>query len=122
MRKAAVLALAALTLLVAGCGTARSPEVVPGGDSDRGKRLIERYGCGSCHMIPGIPRANARVGPPLDEFPEHRDIAGEIPNSPENAIRWIRDPKKIEPGTIMPKLGVTEAEARDIVAYLYSRT
>ena len=48
-----------------------------------------------------------------------RYIAGELPNSPENAIRWIRDPKRVEPGTVMPDLGVTTAEARDIAAYLY---
>jgi cytochrome c2 len=120
MRRVAL--LVPLALLLTGCGTGKSPQLVPGGNADRGKRLIEDSGCANCHMIPGIPRATARVGPPLDDFPDHRYIAGEIPNSPSNATRWIQNPKKIEPGTIMPNLGLTQAQARDIVAYLYSRT
>lgn len=37
-------------------------------------------------------------------------------------MRWIRSPDEIRPGTVMPTLGVTEAEARDIAAYLYLHT
>ena len=116
-----VLALVAAALC-AGCGTAKEPQIVAGGKPSHGKRLIQHFGCGSCHMIPGIPHADARVGPPLDDFRKHRFIGGEIPNTPENAIRWIVDPKKIEPGTIMPRLGVKPNQARDILAYLYSHT
>jgi cytochrome c len=32
----------------------------------------------------------------------------------------LRNPQSIEPGTIMPDLGLSESEARDIAAYLYS--
>lgn len=120
MRRAVL--LIPLALLAAGCGTARSPAVVPTGDADRGKRLMEHYGCGACHVIPGIERANGRVGPSLDEFRDIRTIAGELPNNPANAIRWVRDSKRVEPGTIMPDFHLTERDARDIVAYLYSRT
>jgi cytochrome c1 len=41
-------------------------------------------------------------------------IAGELPNSPQNLVRWIRDPKSVEPGTAMPNLGLTEYEADDV--------
>ena len=50
-----------------------------------------------------------------------RFLAGELPNDPENAVRWIMDPRKIQPDTLMPDLGVTEGEARDIAAYLYTQ-
>jgi cytochrome c len=30
------------------------------------------------------------------------------------------DPKEVEPGTAMPDLGIGEAEARDIAAYLFT--
>jgi hypothetical protein len=33
-------------------------------------------------------------------------------------VGWIRDPQAIEPGPIMPELGVTEAEAHDIASHL----
>ena len=120
MRRAALVALV-LGLAVAGCGsgTSNAPPVVQGGDPDSGKRLIERYGCGSCHRIPGVKGADGRVGPALDDFRDVRYIAGRIPNTPDNAIAWIVNPQEVEPGTIMPKLGVSDDEARDIVAYLY---
>jgi cytochrome c len=120
--KQRLLLLPLVAALAAGCGSGTGRELVPGASSSRGKKLIEKYGCGGCHMIPGIPGADARVGPPLDEFRRHRYIAGEIPNSPRNAMRWIENPQKIEPGTIMPNLGVKPDEARDIVGYLYSHT
>jgi cytochrome c len=33
---------------------------------------------------------------------------------------WIRDPQKVDSGTSMPNLNVSEADARDISAYLYT--
>ena len=122
MPRLAVIVFSALALAVAGCGTAKSPQLVRNGNADRGKRLIERYGCGSCHVIPGIERANGRVGPSLDEFRDIRTIAGELPNNADNAARWVRDARKIERGTIMPDFDMSEQDSRDIVAYLYSHT
>lgn len=120
MRRLAL--IAALTVLAAACGSGpTSRAVVTGADPGRGAELIEEYGCGTCHTIPGIDGANANVGPPLANFAENRNLAGQIPNTPENAVRWITDPQEIAPDTIMPDLGVTEAEAKDIVGYLYGR-
>jgi cytochrome c2 len=119
--KRAALLLACAAVL-AGCGTAKSPRPVPGGDADRGARLIVRYGCGSCHQIPGIHGADGRVGPSLDDLARRRLIAGKLANTPANLERWIRDPQRISPGTVMPDLGVTRPESRDIAAYLYGRT
>ena len=41
-------------------------------------------------------------------------------NSPANLVRWIRDPQGVVPGNAMPNMGVSDAEARDIAAYLYT--
>jgi cytochrome c1 len=60
------------------------------------------------------------VGPPLNDWSERGYIAGELPNNAENLIRWIMDPQGVEPGTDMPNLGVTEEQARDIAAYLFT--
>ena len=85
---------------------------------ERGRAAIDAYGCGSCHMIPGVKGAVGLVGPPLLAWSRRTVIAGELPNTPANLIRWIRHPQSIEPGTAMPNLGVSDADARAIAAYL----
>lgn len=91
-----------------------------GGNAAQGKALMKSYGCGSCHVIPGIYTARGMVGPPLLYFSRRTMIAGELPNSPENLVRWIRNPLAIEPGTAMPDLGVSNDQAYDMAAYLYT--
>ncbi|HEX2197917.1 MAG TPA: c-type cytochrome, partial [Burkholderiales bacterium] len=84
----------------------------------RGERAINQYACVTCHEIPGIVGANAPVGPPLAGIASRVMLGGVLPNSPDNMVRWLREPQKIAPGTAMPDLGVTEQDARDIAAYL----
>lgn len=93
---------------------------VPGGDPRRGEVKLAAYGCGSCHTIPGVPLAEGLVGPPLVAFAERTYIAGRVRNEPANLVRWIRDPQSIDSLTVMPNLGVVEADARDMAAYLYT--
>lgn len=90
------------------------------GDPHRGKDLIRSYSCGACHTIPGIYTANGLVGPPLMYFGRRAIIAGHLPNSPDNLVRWIRSPKGVDPGTAMPELGIDNNQAEDIAAYLYT--
>ncbi|GAA4574540.1 hypothetical protein GCM10023176_41760 [Micromonospora coerulea] len=113
-----VLSLAALT----GCASTSPPPPpeVHSGRPDRGAELITRYGCGSCHTIPGVSRADGLVGPPLTRFGARSYIAGQLPNNADNLSRWITDPQAVEPGTAMPKLGVSAIDAQDIAAYLYT--
>ena len=87
-------------------------------DAARGKTAILQYGCISCHAIPGVVGANAPVGPPLDGMGARTILAGVIPNTPENLVKFLRDPKDVKPLGAMPDLGVTERDARDIAAYL----
>ena len=93
---------------------------VEGGNARRGKQQIVAYGCGSCHVIPGITGANGMVGPPLTSWSQRRIIAGEVTNTPDNLVYWITVPQSIEPGVAMPNLGVSDGQARDIAAYLYT--
>ncbi len=113
--------LGALVILaIAGCHGQAAPSVVAGGNVQRGKAEIGAYGCGACHTIPGVRGAHGMVGPPLNGFALRAFIAGEAPNTVRTLVQWIRAPQSIEPGTAMPTLGVTEAQARDIAAYLYT--
>jgi cytochrome c2 len=106
-----------------GCNTAAghpAERQIRGGDATRGVAAIRSYGCGSCHIIPGVRDAQGLVGPPLEHWAERRIIAGEVPNDPERLITWLTVPQSIEPGTAMPNMGVSDGEARDIAAYLYT--
>ncbi len=94
--------------------------VVPDGDPQRGRQAIQQYGCGGCHMIPGVDGADSMVGPPLTDWANRIYIAGRLPNTPENLTRWIQNPQAIDPENVMPNLGVSEEEAQDIAAYLYT--
>ena len=118
-----LLALAVTCLALAGCARDQSPpafSVSAGGNSDAGKELIVSKGCGACHVIPGVQGARGLVGPPLYFFSRRTMIAGELPNTPDNLVRWIKDPKQVEPGTAMPDLGLDDQQARDVAAYLYT--
>jgi cytochrome c1 len=109
-----------LTLLACiGCARS-SPSLVPGGDVSRGRAALATNGCGSCHEIAGVPGADGLVGPPLTTIASRSIIAGELANTPENMERWILDPPAVEPGTVMPNMHLTERDARDMVAYLYT--
>ena len=120
-----VAAAAALAVLAAGgCRRMERPPQRDGrvsiGDPARGRELIERYSCGSCHMVPGVEGARGLVGPPLIHWANRRYIAGEVENTPEHLITWLTVPQSIEPGTAMPNMGVTDGQARAMAAYLYT--
>jgi cytochrome c len=90
------------------------------GDPAAAPAAIRRYGCAGCHTIPGVAAARGLVGPPLVGLRKRVYVAGVLPNSAGNLIRWIVDPPAIDPRTAMPASGISEAEARDVAAYLYA--
>lgn len=92
------------------------------GEAVAGRKALQQYLCATCHAIPGIVGANRHVGPPLAGIADRRYIAGVLPNTPANMLRWLRDPKKVDPLSAMPDLGVSEQDARDIAAFLYTLT
>jgi cytochrome c2 len=114
--------LAVLAVALAACaGIPRTPpQEIPDGNPQAGARWIQQFGCGTCHSIPRIEGADAYVGPPLIHFKRRTFIAGQLPNTPDNVIRWLLDPEGVEPGTAMPDVGLTPEQARDIAAFLYT--
>jgi cytochrome c len=115
-----VVALPLVALAASACSSEQfhPTRIVTGGDASVGETRIRHYGCGTCHEIPGVKGASGLVGPPLTKFGRRQFIAGELANTPDNLVRWITDPKGVEPKTDMPDLNVSTADARDIAAYL----
>lgn len=102
-------------------GDARLRQIVaPSGDPQAGREAIRGYGCATCHEIAGIRAPGGQVGPSLVGIEGRRFLAGEIPNTPDNMVRWIMGPQAIRPGSAMPNLGVTRDDAQDVMAYLYA--
>lgn len=91
-----------------------------GGEPARGRQAILDHGCHTCHTIPGVPGADGQVGPSLAGLARRISVAGRLPNEPDELVRWIRHPQHVEPGTLMPDMGIDEETARDIAAYLYT--
>ncbi len=116
---AVVLATVGFTWLNLG-DRGRAPHwAVSGGDAQRGRQAMLKYGCSACHVIEGLREATGRVGPKLIEIDEQIYIGGVLTNSPENMIRWIMDPRKFSSRTAMPALGVARQEALDMAAYFF---
>jgi putative membrane protein len=116
----AAMACIALLPVLGGCHDGAPAATVARGDPSAGKAAIAAFGCGACHSIPGVAGAEGMVGPPLTHFAGRAYIAGEVPNTRRSLIQWIMNPQSIEAGTAMPNLGVGQAQARDIAAYLYT--
>jgi mono/diheme cytochrome c family protein len=122
MRMRLALVSVVLAALVSACGSREpAPAAAPPlGDPAKGKAAIVDQSCGVCHQIPGIEGAEGTVGQPLGGLASRPRLAGDLPNTPENVVRWIRSPQQIKPGSDMPDMDIEEPVARDIAAYLLS--
>jgi cytochrome c2 len=115
------LTLLLLPLLLLGCGKeSGASQAFAGGDAKSGAALIGRFGCGACHVIPGIEGAEGLVGPPLNQMAQRVYVAGVLRNTPDNLITWLRHPQAVVPGNAMPDMGIDQKQASDIAAYLYT--
>jgi len=110
----------AVAMLTA-CKEVPGPRYVRGGaDADKGLALIKETACGACHEIPGVDWPKGRTGPSLVGYDDIGLIAGAVPNTSENLASFIRNAPEVKPGSTMPPMPVTQEQARDIAAYLYS--
>jgi cytochrome c oxidase assembly factor CtaG len=116
-------AIVAIVAALASCVNDRDGKwaaEMTGGSPVRGKEAIRSYGCMSCHSIPGVKGATTMVGPPLAGIADRGYIAGVLSNTPQHMIEWLMNPPRIDSKTAMPNMNVTERDARDIAAYLYT--
>ena len=111
----ALLATVALAML-AGCGGPGSDL----GDARTGQVIIAQQACGACHRIPGIDGAEGTAGPALDHFASQPKIAGVLPNSPAALQQFLLAPEMVVKGGAMPNMALSQTQARQIAAYLYT--
>jgi cytochrome c1 len=90
------------------------------GDSERGSLIFGREACGTCHTVRGRLQSDGVAGPPLTGFATRAVIAGVLPNTPPNLVRWLKSPQSVTPGNAMPDMGLSDQQARDVAAYLYT--
>jgi cytochrome c oxidase subunit 2 len=85
----------------------------------QGQKLFLMKGCVGCHSLVAYNAPKGLLGPNLANVGARTYIAaGTLQNTDENLTRWIRDPQSVKHGVLMPNLGVTEDEAKALVAFL----
>ena len=83
--------------------------------------LLRQYGCHTCHRIEGVVGPQVETGPPLVDWHRRAYIAGVLPNTRANLVRWIVEPTRVSPQTLMPDLGVAPAHARAMADFLFTK-
>ena len=94
-----------------------SEDAATASEEAKGHTLFLQKGCSGCHAVNGV--AAGVVGPNLTYFNSRATFAGSIfGNDNDNLRAWLRDPPAEKPGSLMPDLGLTEAEITSLIAYL----
>jgi cytochrome c len=88
-------------------------------DIEYGKALLSAKGCVQCHRHTDIAdsgrfwEAYGANGAP--ELTNYRA-------DPAYLRRWLKDPSQVKPGTLMPTLGLSDAEIEALIAFLVANT
>ena len=96
------------------------------GVAERGRRLLESKGCGTCHRMTGalaIPASAISVRMPDERLsrairlaPDLRFVRDRL--LPGYLVRWLEKPSAVDPTALMPDIPLTPDETRDIATYL----
>jgi mono/diheme cytochrome c family protein len=91
------------------------PSTAPEGDPLKGKEVFEKAGCSACHKIDGRGATTS-----ADYTRQFAPDLGKVGSKASAAwlAYWIRNPKRYNPKTKMPKPRISEEEISDVVAYL----
>ncbi|GIW81710.1 MAG: hypothetical protein KatS3mg105_3517 [Gemmatales bacterium] len=99
---------------------------LPGADNIfRGKQLVVEHGCLGCHKYRG---RGGIIGPDLTHVGDKTVHDFDFKNIPKHFKRTVEDwmfahfksPQAVIPNTLMPEMGLTDDEARDLTAYMLS--
>jgi cytochrome c oxidase subunit 2 len=98
---------------------APAAEPADGSPAAQGRQVFTSQACVGCHAVRGV--AGGQLGPDLTHFGSRRTIAGGmLPNTPSSLARWLKNPPAVKPGSLMPDVGLSDAEVTALVAYLVS--
>jgi cytochrome c oxidase subunit 2 len=96
----------------------------------QGREIFHNQTCVACHAIQGT-NAQGPIAPNLTLLGRRTTIAaGWLENTVEGLERWIRAPREVKPGALMPGIaegggnwpatGLTDDQVRAVAQYLYS--
>ena len=107
-----------------------------GGNAANGAKLVSTGMCVACHAIRGQPSMMGNIGPNLTHVGSRTTFGGGLyPLDARHLARWIKHSAKLKPGSLMNsfgigefdpvtkstvKIGFTDPQIADIVAYLTS--
>ena len=93
----------------------RLPVAIKGGD---GERVFLSNICVNCHTIVGTAAAGT-AGPDLTHVASRATIgAGVLPNDVAHMRAWLADPQRYKPGSLMPRVPLSDADLAALAAYL----
>ncbi|MBS2015249.1 MAG: c-type cytochrome [Deltaproteobacteria bacterium] len=96
-----------------------------GADLGNGRKVLDSKGCGGCHTMTGVAPLQNSPPPAMDpkEFERAHKLAPDLRvtrkrMSVPRLFAWLKDPKGVKSDSAMPKIAMTDAEVRDVAAYL----
>ena len=99
-----------------------APPVFGGDPVARGKALITAQGCSGCHAISSVPGAVGAVGPKLDGVATKGATRKPGLTAEQYLEESIREPTAYTvegfPAGVMPKFPLSDAQIKDLVAFL----
>lgn len=108
-----------------GPAPAIAPDPAPPRDEERiarGRELFQQRGCNACHYVGNLRLGRTEeqirgAGIPARLAPNLRFVRERM--HPDVVVDWILDPQRIAPGTQMPNLHVSAADAERIRDFLW---
>ena len=88
------------------------------GQGGGGEHVLLANICVSCHTVRGTAGAGT-AGPDLTHVGARETIgAGVLPNDVAHMRAWLADPQRYKPGSLMPRVPLTDSELDALAAYL----
>ena len=115
-----------LLLVALACNRAETPRqsTAPAAASTdpkvaQGRQLVVQYGCTVCHAIPTVEGNHGALGPSLAGVASRPAISyGVVKNTPENLAQYVQNPASLNPQSSMPPIGLSDADADAVAAFL----
>lgn len=103
-----------LPYIESGCGRCHLGEQVGGAAIlSRGRQLMEKAGCFSCHLVKGHEGFRSEA-PPLEAIA--------LKTGGEALKRWLKDPKSLDPNASMPNFHLSDADVEALIHYVFNTT